>query len=269
MGYRIEIAGAKILITGGASGIGLALARGALSRGAERVIIWDLDEEAVERAVAQNPGLEGMSVDVSVPARVKEAAASIGEVDVVINSAGVVSGTDLLETSDAAIRRTFGVNTLALYWTTRAFLPGMLRRDSGTIVTLASAAGLVGVARQTDYSASKWAAVGFTESLRQELAKRKAHVNTLSVCPFYVSTGMFDGVTTKFPHLLPILKPEQVAQKILDGIEKGKQQLIMPPLVRLLPALRLLPVAGFDAVLNLFGINQTMDGFKGKTPQPQ
>ncbi|MGO1228309.1 MAG: SDR family NAD(P)-dependent oxidoreductase [Brachybacterium sp.] len=85
---------------------------------------------------------------------------------------------------------------------TRAFLPGMLEREHGTI---ASAAGLAGVARQTDYSASKWAAVGFTESLRAELRADSSAVGTFVMCPFDIDTDMFEGASTKFPRLLPIL----------------------------------------------------------------
>jgi all-trans-retinol dehydrogenase (NAD+) len=174
----------------------------------------------------------------------------------------VVTGKPLLEATEAEIRRTFEVNTLAGYWTTRAFLPGMLARRSGLVVTIASAAGLVGVARQTDYAASKWAAIGFTESLRGELTG--TGVGTLVVAPFYIDTGMFDGVKTRFPVLLPILKEAAAAGKILDAIERGRQQLVMPPMVRTVPWLRVLPVRAFDAVANFFGINHSMDEFRGR-----
>ena len=156
------------------------------------------------------------------------------------------------------------MNTLAGYWTTRAFLPGMLDRDRGTIVTLASAAGLVGVARQTDYSASKWAAIGFTESLRAELRASGSQVSTLVVAPYYIDTGMFAGVRTRVPLLLPILKEAKVATQILDAIASGRQQLVLPPLARVVPALRVLPVRAFDVVMDLFGINHTMDHFIGR-----
>jgi all-trans-retinol dehydrogenase (NAD+) len=159
---------------------------------------------------------------------------------------------------------TFGVNTLALYWTTKAFLPGMVERGRGHIVTIASAAGLVGVARQTDYSASKHAAVGFDESLRNELRLSAPDVKTTLVCPFYINTGMFAGVKSRFPRLLPILDEEKVARRILDAIRRNERRLLMPPLVRLLPALRLLPPFMFDRIIDLFGINSAMDDFRGR-----
>src|SRR5699024_9406940 len=156
-------------------------------------------------------------VDVADRTAVADAAKEAGPVDVLINNAGIVTGADLLDTTDEAIIRTFDVNTLALYWTTRAFLPAMRERDRGVIVTVSSAAGIAGVAKQTDYSASKFAAFGFTESLRNELRARGSAVSTVLVAPYYINTGMFDGVTTTFPRLLPILDEDDVARRIRDA----------------------------------------------------
>lgn len=253
------------LVTGGGSGLGRQLCRQAAARG-ERMVVWDLDGEAAAQTAklvtAAGAVASSQQVDVTDPAAVSEAAASAGPVDVLVNCAGVVTGKPLLEATEAQIRRTFDVNVLGLYWTTRAFLPGMLASHSGTIVTIASAAGIVGVARQTDYSASKWAAIGFTESLRAEL--RGTGVSTLVVAPYYIDTGMFAGVRTRFPLLLPILHEADVAAKVLDAVTAGRKQLLLPPLVRVLPVLRVLPVAAFDAVVNLFGINRSMDHFVGR-----
>ena len=149
---------------------------------------------------------------------------------------------------------------------TRAFLPGMLERDRGTVATIASAAGLAGVARQTDYSASKWAAIGFTESLRAELRSDSRSVGTFVMAPFYIDTGMFQGARTKFPRLLPILKEEDVAGRAITAIERGTEQIITPRLARLLPAARILPVRLFDRGLDLLGINHSMDEFVGRPP---
>jgi all-trans-retinol dehydrogenase (NAD+) len=238
-------------------------------RGAE-VLLWDRDGAAAERVAGEITAGGGRAtastVDVTDPAAVGALAAAAGPVDVLINNAGVVTGRRLLDATEEQIRRTFEVNTLALYWSTRAVLPGMLERDRGTIVTIASAAGLVGVAKQTDYSASKWAAIGFTESLRAELRADRSRVSTLVVAPYYINTGMFNGVTTARPVLLPILQERDVSRRILDAIESGRQQLIMPWLARVLPAARILPVAAFDAIVDSFGINRTMDTFTGRSP---
>ena len=257
----LPLAGATVLITGAGSGLGRELAVQASARGA-RVIAWDRDA-AGARATAQRVNGTWAEVDVTDAQAVADAASGL-RVDVLINNAGVVTGKYLLDASEEQIRRTFEVNTLAGYWTTRAVLPGMLARNHGVIVTIASAAGLVGVAKQTDYSASKWGAIGFTESLRAELRSFGSRVRTLVVAPYYINTGMFDGVRTKFPLVLPILEPVKVAGRVLNAIEAGRQQVMLPPLVRILPPLRLLPVPAFDLILDLFGINHTMDHFVGR-----
>jgi len=256
-----------VLITGGGSGIGRLLALGAAERGA-RVMLWDLSAEAAESVREEIVGAgyhaEAYAVDVSDRDAVKAAAKKTGAVDVVINNAGVVTGKNLLDASDEAIERTIRVNTLALFWVTRAFLGDMITNRRGTVVTISSAAGLVGVAKQTDYSASKFAAFGFAESLRVELSKANTGVNSLVVCPYFISTGMFEGVQTKYPLLLPILTPEYVAQKTLTAIEKGRHQLIMPRFVNFLSPARVLPARWFDKLMNQLGVNNTMDHFVGR-----
>jgi all-trans-retinol dehydrogenase (NAD+) len=272
MARGTRLSGSTVLVTGGGSGIGRLMALGAAGRGAT-VVIWDLDEAAGNRIRDRIRSLgghaEAFRVDVSDPVAVGEAAAAtlaaVSGIDVLVNNAGIVTGTPLLEADEAAIRRTFDVNVLSLYWVTRAFLPAMLRRNRGTVVTIASAAGLIGVARQTDYSASKHAAVGFDESLRAELRGMGSAVRTLVVCPYYIDTGMFAGVRTQFPMLLPILDPKQVSARILNAIETGRSRLELPPLVRLLPLFRLLPVRAFDAAADALGINRSMAGFTGRT----
>jgi all-trans-retinol dehydrogenase (NAD+) len=189
-----------------------------------------------------------------------------GDVDVLVNNAGVVTGRPLLELSDEHIERTFAVNTLALFWTTRAFLPAMKARGSGHIVTVASAAGLIGTARETDYAASKFAAVGFNEALRQELRRGGSGVKTTVVCPYYIDTGMFAGVKTRFPSLLPVLKEQDVADRVLRAVQHDAPTVQMPFMVNTLPLMRVLPVWAFDQLADFFGLNDAMAGFRGRAP---
>jgi all-trans-retinol dehydrogenase (NAD+) len=238
------------------------------------VIMWDIDRPGLEMLAEQLErwGYQAAAYhqcDLSDREEIEDTARRVlaeqGDVDILINNAGIVSGKPLLELSDDAIRRTFDINTLVLFRTTRCFLPGMIRKRSGHIVTIASAGGLIGVPKMTDYSASKFAAVGFDESLRVEL-KRLGHrdIRTTVVCPYFINTGMFRGVKTRFPFLLPIMEPDDVAKQIVDAIEKNKARLIMPPFVLALYPTRLLPPALFDEVVTFFGINHTMDEFKGR-----
>lgn len=263
----------NVLVTGAASGIGRLLARRFHAAGA-RVIAWDVDEAGLASLAAElgDARLLPQRCDLQdrddVRRQAEQALARAGPVDVLVNNAGVVSGKPLLAASDEEIERTLRINTLALFWTTRAFLPAMLERDRGTVVTISSAAGLVGVARLTDYCASKWAAVGFDESLRAELRKQGASVRTLVVCPYFVDTGMFDGARTRFPRLLPILAPEWVAERIVAAVADGRRRLLLPRFVWATLAARLLPVRAFDAVTGFFGLDRSMDEFKGRDRGP-
>jgi all-trans-retinol dehydrogenase (NAD+) len=263
-----------VLVTGGASGIGRLIVLGCARVGAS-VTIWDLDAEggdrvALEASEAGASSAHAFACDVSdreqVYARADETRAAAGDVDVLVNNAGIVSGRPLLELPDERIERTFAVNTLALFWTTKAFLPAMKTRGSGHVVTVASAAGLIGTARETDYAASKFAAVGFNESLRQELRRSAPGVRTTVVCPFYIDTGMFQGVKTRFPLLLPVLKEQQVADRVLKAVRRNTPQVQMPWMVQTLPMMRLLPVWAFDELADFFGLNNAMDAFTGRPP---
>ncbi|MBB5831211.1 SDR family NAD(P)-dependent oxidoreductase [Brachybacterium aquaticum] len=123
-------------------------------------------------------------------------------------------------------------------------------------------------AGQTDYAGSKFAAVGFTEALRAELRQQDSGVTTLLVAPFYIATGMFQGVTPRFPRLLPILDPDDVATRVLDAIESGREQLIMPLMASLVPAGRILPVRLFDRAMDFYGVNRSMAGVTGRGARP-
>jgi len=261
-----------VLVTGGASGIGRLVALRCGELGAT-VTIWDLDaagaEEAAAEAAARGAGgAHAFACDVSdreqVYAVAREVRDEAGDVDILINNAGVVSGRTLLDLPDESIERTFAVNTLALFWTAKAFLPAMVARGSGHIVNVASAAGLIGTPKETDYAASKFAVIGFNESLRQELRRSAPGVKTTVVCPFYVDTGMFAGVKTRIPLLLPILKEEDVAAQIIAAVQHDRPQVQMPAMVRTLPMMRMLPVWAFDRLADFFGVNDAMNDFSGR-----
>ena len=264
MSRGTPLAGARVLITGGTRGIGRLMAKQAIGRGAE-VVLWARDAAQGEQVAADLGGRASFQpVDVSDPDAVRAAAEATGPVDVLINNAGVVTGKPFLELTEDEVRRTYEVNTLAQYRVTRAFLPAMLARDRGHLVHVASASGLLGTTRMTDYSGSKHAVVGFNEALRAELRAQGSNVRTLVVCPYFIDTGMFAGVRTRVPWLLPILKEADVATRVLDAVESGRPQLLLPWSVRLLPVLRALPVGAFDAVVDLLGVNHTMDRFTGR-----
>lgn len=259
------------LITGGARGIGRLMALKIAARGSH-VVLWDIDVETLEK-VTDEISESGYKVasyqcDVSdremVYSKAERVLGEIGKVDILINNAGVVSGRPFVECTDEQLRRTIEINTLAHFWTVKAFLPDMIRSNSGHIVTISSAGGVVGSANLVDYSTSKFAVFGFDEALRAEFKKHKRNIHTTVVCPYFFKTEMFAGVRTKFSFLLPILEAEHVADRIVNGIARRKTRVIMPPLVYSTWLLRLLPVGVFDWVATMLGVNNAMDSFRGK-----
>lgn len=267
MTYKVALSGSRVLITGGASGLGRQLAVQSAAKGAH-VVIWDMNLVNAKKVVAEiqkvGGSAEAHQVDITDRLAVNKLALKVGAVDVLFNNAGVVSGDWFLDLNPDSIERTYRVNVLSLYWMTQAFLPAMVQSGRGCVVTISSASGMLGVAKLTDYAASKFAAFGFMESLRSELRMKRSSVNTLTVCPHYIGTGMFDGVQTKFPWLLPILDEAKVAAKILRSVEKGKAMLVMPKFVHVIPVVRVLPIRAFDRITDFFGVNRTMDNFRGR-----
>jgi all-trans-retinol dehydrogenase (NAD+) len=259
------------LITGGACGLGRLIALKMAARGSH-VVVLDIAADSLA-AVADELTEAGYKAttylcDVSrremVDDTVDKVRNEVGMVDILINNAGVVSGKSFLECSEEQIKRTMAVNILAHFWTVKAFLPDMIKSNSGHIVTIASAAGIVGSAGLIDYSASKFAAFGFDEALRAELKKQKLDIQTTVVCPYYIGSDMFAGVKTRFPFLLPILDAEDVSERLVNAIARKKRRLIMPPLVYITWLFRLLPVDVFDWVATFLGINSAMDEFQGR-----
>ena len=266
-----DVRGKRALVTGASRGIGLLVARELAELGAE-VAMWGRDALALE-AGARRIGARASwkVVDVGDVAAVRAAAAELGAVHVLVNNAGIVAGKSLLDLAPEDIQRTFRVNTLAHFWTIQAFLPAMLAADEGHIVTMSSAAGFCGAPRLADYAGSKAATIALDESLRMELEQAGSHVQTTVVCPFLVDTGMFAGAKTRWPRLLPILRPEAVAARIARAVTNDERRVLMPRTVEMAFLARLFPVRWFDALASLLGVKESMNefvGHGGATPAP-
>ena len=259
-----------VVITGGNSGIGKCMAMDIASKGA-KVIIWGRNKKTLESTCDEAKKLgfymDWYQCDVSSKDMIYEVAGKVlkayNQVDVLINNAGVVNGKFLMDCTDEEISNTMNVNIMASFWTVRAFLPAMEKRNAGQIVTMSSVAGLAGGNKLVDYCSSKFATFGFAESLRHELAAKGLKIKTTLICPYFVKTEMFEGVKTRFNFILPVLTPDFVARKTVTAIAKQTPYLRLPRFVMVMGLLRLLPTWAFDIVVNLFGMNQCMDEFVG------
>lgn len=258
-----------ILITGGASGIGKLMAALALKKGAH-VIIWDIDQDKINETISDYQSLgaiSGYTLDITDLNAVKETAIVIkknhGTVDILINNAGIVVGNYFHEHSHAEISRTMAINANAPMHITLEFLHDMMEQNSGHICTIASSAGLISNPKMSVYVASKWSAIGWSDSLRLEMKQLKKNIVVTTVTPYYINTGMFDGVKSS---IVPILKPEKVARQIIRGIERNKIFVSMPWSVGFVRFSQgLLPIRMFDWLVgDIMGVYKAMEHFKGR-----
>jgi all-trans-retinol dehydrogenase (NAD+) len=184
-----------------------------------------------------------------------------GDPDILVNNAGIVSGKGIMELSVENVEKTFRVNVISHFYTIKEFLPAMIARNQGHIVTIASLAGLAGTSKQTDYSASKHAAIGLDESLRNELRSMKSNVKTTCINPYYIDTGMFKGIRS----LIPLLKETYVSQRIVDAIKKEEKVVVLPKILNIVYLIRgLFSVENFDRIMHLTGVNRSMETFTGR-----
>ena len=261
-----------VFITGAASGIGRQLAIKLAALGA-KVIIADIDLAKAQQVASEisNKNQKAIAVhcDVcsveSVAKAAEIAKSSFGHPTILINNAGIVSGKSITELSILQIERTIKVNSISHFYTIKEFLPNMIKENKGHIVTIASSAGIFGVSKMTDYCASKFAAVGLDEALRNELKSIGSDVQTTCVCPYYIDTGMFEGVSLSMTFLLPLLKEDWITTRIVKAIRLNEKVLVAPSIIKRWLILRaFLPVEWTDKLEWLIGFQKSMDTFKGR-----
>jgi NAD(P)-dependent dehydrogenase (short-subunit alcohol dehydrogenase family) len=233
----MELRDRLAVVTGGASGIGAALCRRFAAEGARGVVVADRDEVGAARVAADVGGLAvacDVTEEAQVQALVARAEERFGAIDLFCANAGVAlgGGLDLLHAGpfapDAEWAASWAVNVMAQVYAARAVLPGMLARGEGTLLTTASAAGLLTDLGTQAYSVTKHAAVAFAEWLAIAYGERGVRVSCL--CPMGVRTPMVEGAAAAGvgAHLLPgAIEPEAVADAVVAGLRE-ERFLILP-----------------------------------------
>jgi NAD(P)-dependent dehydrogenase (short-subunit alcohol dehydrogenase family) len=206
-----------VLVTGANRGLGRALVEEALSRGARRVYA-----AARQPLIVADDRLTHLMMDVTDPAQIQEAGERVQSLDLLINNAGVSVPDDLTDRS--AFERHLAVNLYGTLDVTQALLPA-LTRSRGTLVNVVSLGAVAAVPVLPAYSVSKAAAMSVTQSLRALLAGRGVSVH--AVLPGPIDTDMVRDLD------LPKSPPEDVARAILDGVQRGEEEIFPDPLSQL------------------------------------
>lgn len=191
---KLDFDGVRVLVTAGAAGIGLAIAEEFQNHGAQ-VFVADINPEAVRAAVSA--GFAASVSDVSDEEQVRELAQKVrqqlGGLDVLVNNAGIAGPTGPIETLDTdAWKTTFDINVHGQFFCIKHLLPLLRQSNRGSIINLSSAAGRLGMAGRSPYSASKWAVIGLTKTLAIELGGESIRVN--AICPGAVNGPRIQAV---------------------------------------------------------------------------
>jgi NAD(P)-dependent dehydrogenase (short-subunit alcohol dehydrogenase family) len=254
-----NIRGRTIAITGAARGIGHATAKALLARGA-RVVIGDRDVALQQSAVAQLTKLgpvSGYPLDVTD----RESFATFldkartdggGHIDVLINNAGVMPIGPFLEQSEQAIRSSIEVNLYGVIAGCQLALPDMIARRRGHIINIASLSGLIPVPGQVVYVGAKYAVVGLSTALADEMAPHGVHVSV--VMPPFTNTELISG--TKSGGAMKPVEPEEIAAAIVKTLDKPKTHVSVPPPLRFTAqAAQMLPPKGRRAMNKALGLD--------------
>lgn len=256
---RHSLSGKVVAITGGARGIGKATAAALVRKGC-RVAIGDLDLELAEETAASLGGsVVALPLDVTERASfisfVEEAERQLGPIDVLINNAGIMPVTRLVEESDDSIRRQLEINFYGVIVGTQLAIERMQPRRTGHIVNVASSAGKAGVPGIATYSGTKHAVVGLSEAVRGEL--RGSGVEVSCVMPVPVKTALADGLSDQ--RGIKVVEPEDVAGEIVDALEVRRFDVFVPRSLQATIALgNLLPRRAREAVGRFMGVDKVM-----------
>jgi short-subunit dehydrogenase len=264
-----------VLITGGARGMGRLWAEHFISDGAH-VILWDIDLKELNNTKREleekhQTDILVQKTDISDISEVRrcatEALEIYGAIDVLVNNAGIVTGCEFLKTPEEQHSKIIDINLKSMFYTMKAFLPGMIKKGEGHIVNVSSASGFLGVPYMPAYTAAKWAVIGLTESIMLEmkvLGHKNIHFTLL--CPSYVKTTMFQGVHA--PLFSSLLDPEKFINLAYRKFKRGRYIIIEPWLAKLTPVLRgILPNKAFNFIAKILGATSSMRDWKGRGEQ--
>lgn len=225
----LSLQGRRVLLTGASGGIGLAIAHAVHARGAT-VVVSARREEVLERLCSElGDRAEALPADLGDPADVAGLAERAGAVDVLVANAGLPASGPLLGFDHEQIDRALDVNLRAPLHLARALAPGMVERGAGHLVFVSSLSGKAASRGSSLYSATKFGMRGLALGLREDLDGTGVGVTT--VFPGFIrDAGMFHDSNTKLPPYVGTRTPEQVADALVRGVERGRLEVDVAPL---------------------------------------
>ncbi|CAD5214641.1 unnamed protein product [Bursaphelenchus xylophilus] len=232
---RKSIKGQLMLITGAGSGMGRESAKQFAHQGV-RLILWDVNEEGLNETkeiLLQNghENVQIMRVNLGDHDDVKRAGAEVrdkfGVPDLIFNNAGINGAFSLTECDMDKYDNTMNINSRAIVTVVNEFLNDMIERNSGHLITLTSIAGYQGAGGLIAYSMSKFAAVGYMESVRNEMKSKKVDVKCTTIAPYYVKTPLTRGVEYD-NYWAPMCEPEYVVSQIVEGVLRESEEIFIP-----------------------------------------
>ncbi|KAK3946343.1 hypothetical protein QBC46DRAFT_276216 [Diplogelasinospora grovesii] len=264
---EVDLSEEVIVITGGASGLGLLIAEVYGMRGATVAV---LDVKDMENGNGESRGVTYYKCDVTDKDAIARVAAEIerdlGTPTVLINNAAIVLGKRLLDMSIPEVEKSLTTNLLSHFYTLKTFLPLMASSEvGGTVVTVSSVIGQTGAAQLTDYAAAKAGVSAMHKSLTAELKETHPNIRTVLVTPGQLSTPLFYGVQTPNAFLAPVVEPVDVAKEIISAIDNGHNAAIgMPLYARWIDWYNVLPLGIQAVVRRVAGIDKAMKNFIGR-----
>lgn len=215
---QLSVKGMRVMITAGASGIGLRVAKTFLENGA-RVFVCDIARELLDRCAADLPGIGTQLCDVSDPAEVDRLFDAVkeflGGLDVLVNNAGIAGPTAPVEdVTPQEWDRSLAINLNGQFYCARRAIPLLKAAGGGAIVNMSSSAGIMGYPLRSPYAASKWAVIGFTKTLAMELGEFGIRAN--AICPNAVEGPRMDAVIAKEAEARGLSQ-----QEVYEGLVQG------------------------------------------------
>lgn len=252
-----SLVGQHVLVTGAGRGLGREICLRLVKEGTKLTCVDVCLKGAEETAAMCNAIRPGCATarycDITDRAQIKELVAAVPAVDVLINNAGIVSSADILSVTDEHIERMMQVNVMAHFWTIRAFLPGMISRQRGHIVGVASAASFTAAANIAPYTATKYAVTGMMASLREEFRHFHPEIKITTIHPFFISPPPSSLDHWDKTSRLPEVSASHVADRTVRGIKKEKVTVTIPHhLYFLLMLLQVIPTAAGDMWRDMF-----------------